>query len=246
MIYSINNEPLVLTEDAADAFLESVGVELYDDEISINGTLYEGSYGESILESNGIFLYEDGIVLEGKQAEEYKARKAKEKEDRDIEHDKYFKHHGYGSGNPGAGSRMGVQHPNYIKDSIGILNKDDSKLRRKAEDRLAKKRAQYEDDRDQARANAYMHLHKYRSFDSKQPDSNLSKQGQEMKKQRYRKTADKHFKLSQDEWDKHDRAAHKVNLTLNKNTVRAVMRNEKKKLKHSTNESTIFSDIDII
>ena len=79
MIYSPNNRPLVLVEAAADSFLESVGVKLYDNEISINGTLYEGSYGESILADNGIFLYEDGIVLEGEQAEDYKARKAKEK-----------------------------------------------------------------------------------------------------------------------------------------------------------------------
>ena len=139
MIYSPNNEPLVLTEDAADAFLESVGVKLFEDTIYIDGVMYEGSYGESILEANGIFLYEDCIVLEGEAAkkvtlQDYKARKAKEKEDRDREHNKYFKHHGYGSGNPGAGSRMGVQHPNYVKDSIGIFNKDDSKLETKAED----------------------------------------------------------------------------------------------------------------
>ena len=86
MIYSVNNnEPLVLVEAAADEFLEAVGVELFDDEISINGTLYEGSYGEEILAENGIFLYEDGIVLEGKQAEEYKAKRAKEKADRERE-----------------------------------------------------------------------------------------------------------------------------------------------------------------
>lgn len=89
MIYSVNNKPLVLTEDAADEFLESIGVELFEDEISINGTLYEGAYGESILEANGIFLYEDGIVLEGEEAEKYKARKEKE------EIDDYKKHKNY-------------------------------------------------------------------------------------------------------------------------------------------------------
>lgn len=85
MIYS-NNKPLVLTESTADEFLESVGVELFDDEISINGTIYEGTYGESILEENGIFLYEDCIVLEGEAAkkvtmQDYISRKAKEKAD---------------------------------------------------------------------------------------------------------------------------------------------------------------------
>ena len=84
-IYKQNIDPIALTEVDADAFLESVGVELYKDSIAIDGTLYEGAYGEEVLAENGIFLYEDGIVLEGKQAEEYKARKAKEKEDRDRE-----------------------------------------------------------------------------------------------------------------------------------------------------------------
>ena len=101
MIYSTNNEPLVLIEDAADSFLESVGVRLFEDEISINGVMYEGSYGESILEENGIFLYEDGIVLEGEQAEEYKARKAKEKADAEEAESnrnkrRYSKNSGYG------------------------------------------------------------------------------------------------------------------------------------------------------
>ena len=72
MIYSNNNKPLVLTESDADAFLESVGVELFEDSIAIDGTLYEGTYGEEILEANGIFLYEDGIVLEGELANNVK------------------------------------------------------------------------------------------------------------------------------------------------------------------------------
>ena len=85
MIYSTNNKPLVLTEDAADEFLEAVGVKLYEDEISINGTLYEGSYGESILEANGIFLYEDGIVLEGQYADAFNDW------NKDRKHNKYKK-----------------------------------------------------------------------------------------------------------------------------------------------------------
>ena len=80
-IYNIT-KPITLTEGAADAFLESVGVELFEDSIAIEGTLYEGTYGESILEANGIFLYEDGIVLEGKQARDYKIRKEDEILDR--------------------------------------------------------------------------------------------------------------------------------------------------------------------
>ena len=90
MIYRENNNPLVLTEDAADAFLESVGVRLFEDEISINGTLYEGSYGESILEENGIFLYEDGIVLEGKTKEEYEREKAERRASAEEENRRDF------------------------------------------------------------------------------------------------------------------------------------------------------------
>ena len=80
-IYKQNIDPIALTEVDADAFLESVGVELYKDSIAIDGTLYEGAYGEEVLAENGIFLYEDGIVLEGEQAEAYKARKKKEADD---------------------------------------------------------------------------------------------------------------------------------------------------------------------
>ena len=76
-IYNIT-EPITLTESDADAFLESVGVELFKDSIAIDGTLYDGAYGESILEANGIFLYEDGIVLEGKRARDYRIRKEDE------------------------------------------------------------------------------------------------------------------------------------------------------------------------
>lgn len=150
MIYSPNNnEPLVLVEADADSFLESVGVKLYDNEISINGTLYEGSYGESILAENGIFLYEDGIVLEGKQAEEYKARKAKERVDKnktelDRANHRYApvgswdnKNGGYKNAPTGWKNRKGLN-PNYSSTGADkeekmhnradrILNKDEYK-----------------------------------------------------------------------------------------------------------------------
>ena len=78
MIYTPNIEPLVLTEADADSFLESVGIELFETTLSINGVMYNGTYGESILAKNGIFLYEDGIILEGPEADKYRARKAEE------------------------------------------------------------------------------------------------------------------------------------------------------------------------
>ena len=78
-IYKQNIDPIALTESDADEFLRDMDITLYEDTMVIEGTEFEGTYGEEILAENGIFLYEDGIVLEGKQAEEYKARKAKEK-----------------------------------------------------------------------------------------------------------------------------------------------------------------------
>lgn len=86
MIYSKNNtesysESIALFGEEADAMLEFVGVALYESTIVIGENTYDGSEAEAFLAENGIHLYEDHIVLEGKQAEEYKARKAKEKAD---------------------------------------------------------------------------------------------------------------------------------------------------------------------
>lgn len=84
MIY--NNSSVKLYGEVADNFLESVGVNIFDDgDIAIGESIYDLSTGCDILEENGVILCEDCIVLEGKQAEEYKARKAKEKEDRERE-----------------------------------------------------------------------------------------------------------------------------------------------------------------
>lgn len=86
MIY---NNSIILTEADADEFLESVGVELFENHATINGEAYSGPDAEFILEENGIFLYEDCIVIEGQQAEEYKKRKAKEAEEESKKYNKY-------------------------------------------------------------------------------------------------------------------------------------------------------------
>lgn len=83
MIYG-NNNSVRLYGKVADNFLESVGVSIFDDgDIAIGESIYDLSTACDILEENGVILCEDCIVLEGKQAEEYKARKAKEKDDHD-------------------------------------------------------------------------------------------------------------------------------------------------------------------
>ena len=87
MIYSVNESANTYTESMAlfgydaDEFLESVEVALYEDSVAIGENVYDGAEAEAFLAENGIHLYDDHIVLEGKQAEEYKARKAKEKAD---------------------------------------------------------------------------------------------------------------------------------------------------------------------
>ena len=85
MIYSVNESTtnkIALFGQDADNFLESVGVALYENTVAIGENVYDGAEAEEFLAENGIFLYEDHIVLEGKQAEEYKARKAKERDER--------------------------------------------------------------------------------------------------------------------------------------------------------------------
>lgn len=96
MIYSVNESTMVNTDkialfgEEADNFLESVGVTLYENTIAIGENEYNGSDAEAFLNENGITLYEDHIVLEGQQAEEYKARKAKEKADQKAKEDERF------------------------------------------------------------------------------------------------------------------------------------------------------------
>ena len=93
-IYKQNIDPIALTESDADEFLRDMDITLYEDTIMIEGTEFEGTYGEEILAENGIFLYEDCIVLEGEAAkkitkQDYMSRKAKEREEEAKKYDKY-------------------------------------------------------------------------------------------------------------------------------------------------------------
>ena len=84
MIYSNNDnirtESVALFGNDADELLEFLDIELGESTIAIGENVYNGAEAERFLNENGIMLYEDHIVLEGKQAEEYKARKAAEKQ----------------------------------------------------------------------------------------------------------------------------------------------------------------------
>ena len=83
MIYNTNKdiqtESVALFGEDADKLLESLDIELGESTIAIGENVYDGAEAEQFLNENGILLYDDHIVLEGKQAEEYKARKAAEK-----------------------------------------------------------------------------------------------------------------------------------------------------------------------
>lgn len=85
----IHNNSVILIEADADEFLESIGVALYENYITIGEHSIPCIEGQSILGENDIFLCKDGIILEGEQAEAYKAKKAKEKEEESKKYDKY-------------------------------------------------------------------------------------------------------------------------------------------------------------
>lgn len=61
MIY---NESIILTEADADEFLESVGIELFENHVSIQGDTYSAIDGQSILKENGIILCENCIIIQ--------------------------------------------------------------------------------------------------------------------------------------------------------------------------------------
>lgn len=92
MIYS---RQIRLEGQEADNFLEASGITICDDEIIIEDAVVEFDAAIEHLAENGISLYEDCIILEGKQAEEYKARKAKERQEDakkyDYKHRRLFK-----------------------------------------------------------------------------------------------------------------------------------------------------------
>ena len=210
MIYSTNNEPLVLIEADADSFLESVGVELFDDEIAINGTLYEGAYGEEILAENGIFLYEDGIVLEGKQAFAYshaKKRAALDAEEKDF--NRYTRR--YIDNTPGRNTKRGKKSYN---------------------DRFLDRRNKYLSEEEVRRK-------KY--FNAEDRLRSLNKSGHDKNSALYKKS-EKVFNKAAERLEDFSNNTHVISDAID----RHIRRHPKQYAKKSTNESTIFSDIEII
>lgn len=132
MIYSINNEPITLYGEAADKFLESIGVELYEGYVVIDENTFLGADGEAILNENGIHLYEDHIVLEGNYAKDF-AKKTAEKT-KAITKRMFIK----------AGEKTKDILSNSVK-KIGVYD-DDNKRNEKAKKKYEKDQKKYEKD----------------------------------------------------------------------------------------------------
>ena len=250
MIYC-NNSSVKLYGEVADNFLEEVGVGIFDDgDITIGESIFDLSTGCDILEESGIVLCEDCIVLEGKQAEEYKARKAAEKRKTEDEDWEEYYTQGYGKmKHAGPGSYKGWNHPKFTDADL----KKDRKLEGRMEDFLLKQRRRYEKEGDNARDRAYAYRDKAQLFRNKQADQNLSRQGQESKKRRYEDTANKYEKMSNDSHNKADVAYGNANKTHYGTVGRSVSRYLKNqdriaRSKKSTvqHNSTIFSNVEII
>lgn len=114
MIYSnpLNESNIILKGLDADSFLESYGITLFNDAIAIGEMVMDGITGQNILIKNGITLNEDHIVLEGEQAEEYKARKAKEVEDKkNAEKEHHKNRYYYEDGDDGKIGNKFAHHP---------------------------------------------------------------------------------------------------------------------------------------
>jgi hypothetical protein len=258
MIYRANNEPLVLIEDAADAFLESVGVRLFEDEISIDGTLYEGSYGESILEENGIFLYEDGIVLEGQQAEEYKARKAKEKADTEEAEEARLKKSYKMDGSKGdfvrfytpAGNQKHSGNSNYIS----VSKKDNERAKRTDEifnKEIGKREKEYD------KANTALHSHIFRKGDElykTHPGVRPTGLFKRKEKREYDAKLDKYQNRKRELDERETQLADKANkarenvrrMDYKKHDIKRSINRHMRRHPEQYKESTIFSNIEII
>ena len=237
MIYIANNNPLVLTEADADSFLESVGVELFDDEIAINGTIYEGAHGEFILEGNGIFLYEDCIVLEGEAAkkvtkQDYMSRKAKEKAD--LEEDLKKRND----------RRYGFMYMPPGDKSSYALRKDGSKQYYRGGERYYYT-PRSEDDRDRDLKSSEIAVKELKNRDRRYRAAMRTKYRYTGK---YAEYGDERLKKSKEAYERmlSKDNTHFIDPAIHDTVNRHIRRHPKQYAKKSTNESTIFSDIEII
>ena len=248
MIYSTNNKPLVLVEAAADGFLMDMDIALYEDTIMIEGEEYEGSYGESILEANGIFLYEDGIVLEGKQAEEYRARKAEEREKRYLENERRNRPVKYQFG-----TTKGDWPGDYKYDKID----NDRKSRAiamigRAHDKHYAEYNKHNKEAQDAIHRAHVFAKKANDLNNTVPTEKTSR-AHYAKVDRYNNTTDKYYNRYLDAEDKAEKSYIQSQKTRDNDVYRSTMRHLKNqdriaRSKKSTiqHNSTIFSDIEII
>ena len=205
-IYNIN-DPIALTEADADEFLRDMDITLYEDTMVIEGTEYEGAYGEAILESNGIFLYEDCIVLEGKQAFAYshaKKRAALDAEEKDF--NRYTRR--YIDNPPGRNTKRGKKSYN---------------------DRLLDRRNKYLSE---------LEVRRKKYFNAEDRLRALNKSGHDKNSALYKK--------SEKVFNKADERLENFDTKVVLDAIDRHIRRHPKQYAKPKNESTIFSDIDII
>ena len=84
-------ERIILTEADADEFLDSIGVTLYENSMTIGETEVSGVTGQAALQEYGIFLYEDCIMIQ-EYVSDYDYKKYKDlKYNRSAEDDKEYR-----------------------------------------------------------------------------------------------------------------------------------------------------------
>ena len=229
MIYGNNNgiTPVRLYGEVADNFLESVGVSIFDDgDIAIGESVFDMDTACDILEENGVILCEDCIVLEGKQAEEYLRNKQKQITSRKADETEKLVHKYGGS----TGHVHYQQGDRSVHQQNGELYTSGGKCSGKIHTH-----------RTADNNPAYSSAHRMRDYRSKYPDAmpnTKSKNEKELEKAESKERAalkygvdaalkkigngnDSKFQIAADAARRHYRRTHK-------------------------NESTIFSDIDII
>lgn len=242
MIYGNNgatSTPVKLYGAVADNFLESVGVSIFDDgDIAIGESVFDLETGCDILEENGVILCEDCIVLEGKQAEEYKARKAKEREEEAKKYDKYD-NKGYRRNITPKGM-MGSRANKHVGDKASLkqlsLNKGSFRNHNntRSEDRVRRDMVEDIVERDR--------LNRHGSYSGKGMEIRRDKKGNNTSY--YTNTRDDAHNKNQWYGDKF--SDEEKNRRIAHNAARDAANRHLRRHSKYVKESTIFSDIEII
>ena len=232
MIYG-NNNSVRLYGKVADNFLESVGVSIFDDgDIAIGESIFDLSTACDILEENGVILCEDCIVLEGEQAEEYKARKAKEKADAKKAYDERNKPNKYQYG-----TTKGDKYPGYNNHSHKDIDRS-----LKADEMISRTRDRYFGDSKKHNKNVRDAIHRLEDLERNTPYDKRGNSAYQAEKKRYEDAVNKADKTHNQNMKTYDNDVYRSTMRYLKNQDR-IARSKKSTVQHN---STIFSNVEII